>query len=123
MRRERAARDERPLGVARDRLRVGSGERELAEDVVERPDRARQKCARTCEEVALDPLDVRSAWHDQHRIAVDRLEVPLEQAGDLAGLRRPDDECQPHRPIVVVGSRRLSVAKSAKSGKWRTLAR
>ena len=36
-RRERAACDERPLGVGRNRLRVGSGECELAEDVVERP--------------------------------------------------------------------------------------
>jgi hypothetical protein len=93
---QRAARDEGPLGVARHGTRVGVGERELLEDVVERSDRAGEQRTGPAEQIALDPLDVRPVRHDQHRIAVDRIEVTLEETRDLAGLRRPHDQCETH---------------------------
>ena len=75
-----------------------------------------------CEEVALDPLDVRPVRHDQDGIAVDRLEVSLEQARDLAGLRRPHDESQTHRPIVVAGPDGYRRGRNRKERERRRLA-
>ena len=121
--RENAPRDERALCVARDRPRVGSAQGEFTEDVVEGADRACEQRAGPLQEVALDPLDVRPVRHDENRVAVDRLEVALEETSDLAGLRRPHDESQAHRPIVVAGPDGFPRPKSAKSGKCRRLAR
>ena len=104
MSRQHAPRDERALSVARDRAGVRHAERELAEDVVERPDRAGEQGSRPLQEIPLDPVDVRPVRDDQDRIALDLREVSLEQARDLAGLRRPDDKGERHSPMVVPAS-------------------
>ena len=100
---ESAADDQHPLRVADDRSRAVTAEREVTEEIVERPDRAVQERAGPAEQVALDAVDVRRVRHDQNRIAFDLREIALEEAGDLAGLGRPDDECETHRPMVVRG--------------------
>ena len=49
----------------------------LAKNVVERADRAREQRAGAQQQIALDPVDVRSVRDDQERILVDRREVSL----------------------------------------------
>ena len=94
---------------------------DLAEEIVEGPDPAAQQPAAPLEQVALDPLDVRTIRHDEPRIVLERIEIALQKARDLTGVSRPDDERQRHPPIVVPPSDALSYAagrvraKSAKS--------
>ena len=98
---DRAADDERPLRVGEQpaALRIAGGD--LDEEVVERADRAREQRAGPRQQLALDPLDVRPARHDQERLAVEDGEVAVEEQLDLPGVRGPDDEAQGHRSIVV----------------------
>ena len=63
--------------------------REPLEEIVEGSDPAREERAAPGEELALDPLDVRSVGHDEHRIAVERVQVAIEEQRNLAGVRRP----------------------------------
>ena len=76
--------------------RASAPEGQLAENVVERPDRPGEQRAGPLQEVPLDPVDVRPVGDDQDRVALDLREVSLEQASDLAGLRRPDDKGERH---------------------------
>ena len=104
------------LCIARDRSGIGRTERELAEDVVERADRAREEGACAPQQIAFDPVDVRPVGDDQDRIAVDRREVALEETCDLAGFCRPEDESQAHLSIVVRASDALADEIGGKSG-------
>ena len=114
--RENAPRHKCALRITRDGSGIGRAERELAEDVVERADRACEQGAGAPQQVALDPVDVRPVGDDQDRIAVDRREVPLEETRDLAGFRRPEDESQAHLPMVVRAPDAPADEKSGKSG-------
>ena len=49
-------------------------------------------------ELPLDAVDVDAVRDDQPGIAVERVDEPLQQERDLTGVRRPDDEREPHRP-------------------------
>ena len=113
---EDAAGDKCALRIARDGPGLGGAECELAEDVVERPDRAREQGAFPAQEIAFDAVDVRPVRDDQDRIAVDRREVGLEEARDLAGFRRPEDESQAHLSMVVRASDTPADEISGKSG-------
>ena len=115
--RQHPARDERPLRVARDRSHVVGAERELSEDVVERADRAGEQRPGSLQEIAFDPVDVGAVRDDQDRVAFDLREVSLEQARDLAGLRRPDDEGERHAPMVVPASAGTTGAETGNLGK------
>ena len=59
------------------------------EEVVEGADIAREQSSTLREELALDALDVRSVRHDEHRIALERAQVALEEQCHFAGVRRP----------------------------------
>ena len=98
---EHTADEQRPLDLTRDRTRRRAGVRDALEQVVEGADRAGQKGAAAPQQVALDPVDVRPDRHDEHRVAIERSEVALEQERDLAGMSRPHDEGKRHVPIVV----------------------
>ena len=97
----RAPHDEDPLGIRQNASPLGVARRDRGEEVVEGPDPAREERAGACEQLALDALDVRPAWHDQERLALERGQIPVEQELDLAGVRGPDDEAEGHLPIVV----------------------
>ena len=88
-RRDRGADDELPLGIGHHRPVGAAVAGEPLEEIVEGPDPAREERAAPGEELALDPLDVRPVGHDEHRIAVERVQVALEEQRNLAGVRRP----------------------------------
>ncbi len=83
-------------------LAVRSGQ--PLEEVVEGADRAGEQGGTPRQEVTLDPVDVRPVGHDEHWVALQRIQIPLEQQRDLAGVRRPNGECEPHPAIVVRAS-------------------
>src|SRR5439155_688610 len=105
------------LGPTRERLedspfRSGQVLEAVGEEVVEGPDRACEERTGPLEQLPLDALDVRPAWHDQKRLALERSQVTVEQELDLAGVRGPDDEAEGHPPIVVPALDVLPVRKS-----------
>ena len=112
---ERAARDERPLRLSRHRAHVRGAARQLAEQVVEGPDRAREERSDAPQEVSLDPVDVGPVRDDQDGIAVERGEIAVEEVRDLAGLRRPEDEAETHGLILVLGFEPLLYALRLKA--------
>ena len=102
---ERRRRDGRPererlLDVGGNRPCLGGPGRDALEDAVERRDRAAEKRRRAAQELPLGPVDVRAVRHDENRVLVERGQVPIEQQLDLARVRRPGEQRQPHRPIV-----------------------
>ena len=97
---QRAARDERALGIRRDGALLGVGANQAPEQVVECADRAAEQAAATREQIALDAVDVRRVRHDQSRLVVQARQIALEQKRDFARMRRPREEGQPHLPIV-----------------------
>ena len=78
---------------------VAVGER--LEHRVEGPDGPGQEATAPFDELALDPFDVGAVRDDQPGIALDRADEPVEKLLDLPGVRRTDDEGEPHRRMVV----------------------
>ena len=78
-----------PLGIGRDRIARAACARDPLEDVVERPDVAREQRSALREELALDALDVRPVRHDEHRITVERAQIALQEQSHLARVRGP----------------------------------
>jgi hypothetical protein len=70
------------------------------EDTVECRDRAAEERGRVPQQLPLSPVDVRAVRHDEDWILLERGQVPIEQQLDLARVRRPGEQRQPHRPIV-----------------------
>ena len=81
--------DQLPLRIGRDRVARAACARDALEDVVERPDVAREQRPALCEELALDALDVRPVRHDEHRITVERAQIALQEQGHLARVCGP----------------------------------
>ena len=75
------------------RVRLG----EVLEEAVERADGSGEQSAAALDELALDALDVRAVRDDEPRIAIERVDEPVEQEAHLAGVRRTDDERETHR--------------------------
>ena len=98
------AQDQRPLRVAGERTGGAVPAGDPLEDVVECPDRSAEQCSRAAEQVALDPFDVRSGRHDQDRLSGQIGEVAIEEQGHFAGVGRPGQQRQGHRPILVLAS-------------------
>ena len=91
---------------------VSAGEK--IEQRVEGADRAgEQRPAPACE-LPLDAIDVDAVRDDQPRITVERLDEPVEQKGDLAGVRRADDERETHL-FMVVGPCAATLLRAATS--------
>ena len=93
--------EQRALDVPDDALSCAIRERECLEQRVERPDRPGEQSTATRDELELDPLDIRAVRDDQPGILVKRVDEPIEQPLDLPGVRRPDDEGEPHWGMVV----------------------
>ena len=111
------AQNKRALDLARNRSGAAVTARDPAKDIVESADRAAEQSARAREQVPFDPLDVRSRRHDQHRALGEIGKVAVEQQRNLAGIRRPGQQRQGHRPILVLrrdGSRRGTGAEPRK---------
>src|SRR5581483_611876 len=66
--------EERPL-----RVRDETGAVEVDEEVVERPDPTGEERGPAPEKLPRDGVDVRSRRHDEHRVAVERLDVAVEE--------------------------------------------
>ena len=96
-----AANEQRALRDTDQRPTFAVGVGDPLEQVVERADRAGQQRRSTAQQVALDAIDVRSVGHDEHRVAVERVQVAVEQQRHLAGVCRSNHEREPHSPIVV----------------------
>ena len=120
----RAAADDVPehdaaLGIADDpRCRPTAGK--VREERVERADRSGEQCSAPPCELPLDAIDVDAGRHDQPWITVERVDEPVEQKRDLAGVRRADDERETHQPIVVgafAAASLRAIRVAAKSGK------
>ncbi len=108
--RDRAPRSERPLCIARDTTPLGISGHDLLEEIVERADVAGKQRGTASQEVALDALDVRSIGYHEPGIAFEHVEIAPEEQGDLAGMRRPDDERETHPSMVIPASDPLSYA-------------
>ena len=93
--------------------------RDPLEDVVERPDRSAEQCSRADEQIALDPFDVRPGRHDQDRLPVEIGEVTIEEQSHFAGVGRPGQQRQGHRPILVPRSDGSAYAAGRETGKER----
>ena len=117
--RHHPAQDQRALRVAGDRPRSAVPGRDPLEDVVERPDRSAEQCARADEQVALDPFDVRPGRHDQDRLPRQIGEVAIEEQSHFAGVGRPGQQRQGHRPILVPRSDGSAYAAGRETGKER----
>ena len=90
---------QRRCASADDAAEVAVRARDPLEEVVERADRRRPSSAPgRAQQIALDAVDLRPVRHDQKRIRVERGNVAIEQAGDLAGVRRADEQSQRHGP-------------------------
>jgi hypothetical protein len=117
---DRTANRQRALCVAGDGAPLGSARGDVLEEIVEGADTAAEERSSTAEQVSLDPLDVSPVGDDEPGIAVELDEIPLQEQRDLAGVRRTDDEREPHPPMVVPPSDAISYAEArlcAKSGK------
>ena len=62
------------------------------------------------DQVALDPIDVDPVRYDEPRIMLEHREIALQKQRNLADVRRPGDERETHRSIVVLASGALSYA-------------
>ncbi len=98
--REHAAHEQGALRLRDERPGTVAGEGDPLEDVVERPDGAREERRPAREELALDAVDVRPVGHDEERLALERGQVAVEQKPDFARVCRPSDEAERHRSIV-----------------------
>ena len=95
--------EQAPLRILQQRLRVTAAVGDPLEDVVERPDRPAEQRRLPREQVALDALDVRPVRHDQHGLAFELAQIPLQEERDFAGAGRPSYESETHRPILDRG--------------------
>ena len=82
----------------------------MAKQVVEGPDRAGEKCRAAPNQVTLDPVDVDPIRDDEPGIAFEHVEIAPQEQRDLADVRRPHDERETHRSIVVLAPGALSYA-------------
>ena len=94
--RERAPKDEGTLRVGRDipPFRATAGDR--AEEVVERADLAAEQRRTAREQVALHAIDLGPVRDDEKRLAVEVLQIPIEEPRDLSGVRRANQQRQRH---------------------------
>src|SRR5581483_6989793 len=107
----RAPREEGALRVRDHRPCVPACIGDPLEEVVEGADRAAQERGLPREQLALDRVDVRPVRHDEHRLPIEGGQIAVEEASDLARVRRAGDETERHRSIVERGpddSRRAS---------------
>ncbi len=109
----RSPRCQRPLRPTRDGEPLWITEGDVLEEIVEGADAARKQRRSAREEISLDALDVTPVGDDQPRIALEHVEVALEEQGNLAGMRRPDDERKAHSSMVVLASDAISYASRA----------
>ncbi len=100
---DRASHHHRPLGVSEQPQPSPITPRERFEQRVEGRDRAGEQAALAANELTLDVLDVGAVRDDQPGVAVDRLDIAIEQRRDLACVRRTNDESETHRCMVVRG--------------------
>ena len=79
------------LGIAQGaRRRIAT--REECKERVERADGAGEQRSATTRKLSLDAIDIDAIRDDQPRIAVERVDEPVEQERDLAGMGRAFDE-------------------------------
>ena len=90
-----------PLHALVHQYAVRVDARELAEEVVERPDGAREQRRPPLDEVTLDAVDVDAVRDDEPRLPLEHVQVALQEQRDLADVSRPQDERETHRFIVV----------------------
>ena len=107
---DRAAYGERALDLRRDRHSISARTRNVAKQVVERPHGASEQRGTPTNQVPLDPIDVDPVRYDEPRIMLEHREIALQKQRNLADVRRPGDERETHRFIVVLASGALSYA-------------
>ena len=78
------------------------------EDVVERLDGSAEEAATACDELARHGFDVRTVRHDEHGLPRHRLDVAVEEQRNLPGVRRTNDEREPHPVDSRPGPGRLT---------------
>ena len=121
---DRAPDDQRALVIGRDRPAVGIVSNEQLEQAIEGDDLAAEEAAVPRQQVTLDAIYVRRIGHDQNRLVVETRQIALEQERDLARVRRPSEEGQPHLPIVERpqdGSLAAQTVSSLLAGRLRAL--
>ena len=109
-RRDRTPSDKASLDLGRHRTLICLTRRDVLEQIVERSDTPGEEGWTSSNEISLDALDVRAIRNDQPRVTVEHLDIALEKQGNLAGVRRPDDERKAHGSIVVSALSPLSYA-------------
>jgi hypothetical protein len=97
---EGAAENERPLRLGDDGRATPLTTREQLEEIVERADRPAQQRSRAREQLPLNAVDLRPVRDDEERLAVEVLEVSIEEPRDLPRIRRANQQRERHRPIL-----------------------
>ena len=97
---DEVAQDDRALGIAQNPRRRAAT-REACEERVEGADGSGEQRSATARKLPFDAVDIDPVRNDQPRIAVERVDEPVEQERDLAGMGRADDEGETHLSIVV----------------------
>ncbi len=99
-----AGEEERALRITQLRARCGAGVLpDVAEKVVERTDRSAEEGGPACEEVVLDPADVRPVRDNQKRVSVESFEIAIEETRHFPRVRGAHQESERH----LLDSRRL----------------
>jgi len=99
---------ERALDLGRDRHSICARTRNVAKQAVERPNGASEQSWTPTNQVPLDPIDVDPVRYDEPGIMLEHRQIALQKQRNLADVRRPDDERETHRFIVVLASGALS---------------
>ncbi len=89
--------DERALGVRGDLAPLPVSARDPLEEVVERADGPAQERRTARQQVALHAIDFRPVRDHEIRLAVEVLQVAIEEPRDFPGVRRANQQRQRHR--------------------------
>ena len=93
---ERAPEDEAALRVGRHPEPPVAAAGDRTEEIVERADVAAQKSGATGQEIALDAIHFRPVRDDEERLAVEVLQVAIEEPRDLPRVRRANQQRERH---------------------------
>ena len=109
-RRDHTPEGQHALGIRGDIRSIATAFADVAEEIVERPDGAGEERGGSPNQVTLDAIDVDAVRDDEPRVALEHVDVALQEQRDLAGVSRPHDERETHRSIVVLAPGALSYA-------------
>ncbi len=117
-----ASQQQPALGVRKHSTVVAVAAGDAGEQVVERAHGAADERLAARDEIPLDALNLRPVRDDEHGLPRDVGRIAVEQESDLAGVRRPREQCQRHATQSRAEARRLMEAWLLRRGGLRPAA-